>query len=126
MFHVPSYTPDSLMIWRTPLNMSRLALCMLALGSLLQATWAIPPVRGKPPTDSNINCGNTVTKTLDITWKVGNPNGHARPMTFVNGQFPGPDLVFDENDWVEVSHSCFLSFFYFSVREWLHSDIDER
>ncbi|KAI9744721.1 MAG: hypothetical protein M1818_001646 [Claussenomyces sp. TS43310] len=43
-----------------------------------------------------------VKQTLDITWAVGNPNGNAREMIFVNGQFPSPNLFFDEDDDVEV------------------------
>jgi ABC-type glycerol-3-phosphate transport system substrate-binding protein len=42
-------------------------------------------------------------QTLTVTWEKYNPNGHARDMILVNGQFPAPPLVFDEGDQVEVS-----------------------
>lgn len=47
-----------------------------------------------------------VQKTLELTWEKGSPNGgQERDMVFTNGDFPGPDLVFDEDDDVEVAHS---------------------
>lgn len=47
-----------------------------------------------------------VQKTLELTWGKGSPNGgQERDMVFTNGDFPGPDLVFDEGDDVEVAHS---------------------
>lgn len=49
-----------------------------------------------------------VKKTLTLTWERGAPNGQPRDMIFTNGQFPGPDLIFDEDDDAEV---CNLSAF---------------
>ncbi len=43
-----------------------------------------------------------VRKTLTLTWEPGAPNGQHRHMIFTNGQFPGPDLIFDEGDDAEV------------------------
>jgi hypothetical protein len=45
-----------------------------------------------------------VTKRMTVTWEVGAPNGAARPMIKVNGGFPAPPLVFDEDDDVKVSY----------------------
>jgi hypothetical protein len=39
---------------------------------------------------------------LDLTWEKGAPDGNARDMIFMNGQFPGPHLVVDQGDDVEV------------------------
>ena len=41
-------------------------------------------------------------ETLRLSWRKGAPNGQTREMIFVNGQFPGPSLIFDEDDDVEV------------------------
>lgn len=38
----------------------------------------------------------------DITWENGAPNGQERQMIKVNGQFPGPALICDEGDDVEI------------------------
>ena len=43
-----------------------------------------------------------VKHNLTLTWEVGSPNGQPREMIRVNGQFPGPELVWDEGDDVEV------------------------
>lgn len=43
-----------------------------------------------------------VKEDLTVTWEVGSPDGNAREMIFVNGQMPGPPLVFDEDDDVEI------------------------
>ncbi|KAL6854709.1 hypothetical protein ACO1O0_005834 [Amphichorda felina] len=40
----------------------------------------------------------------------GSPNGHARLMTKVNGQFPGPDLIFDEGDDVQITVNNHMPF----------------
>lgn len=49
-------------------------------------------------------CGNAVQqRTLTITNELGAPDGQERYMNYVNGQFPGPALYFDEGDDVEVS-----------------------
>lgn len=45
----------------------------------------------------------TVKKTLRVTYGQGAPDGITRDMIFINDQFPGPDLVFDEGDDVVVS-----------------------
>jgi hypothetical protein len=42
--------------------------------------------------------------SLDLTWQRGAPNGVERDMIFINDQFPGPALIFDEGDEVTV---CF-------------------
>ena len=44
-----------------------------------------------------------VKHDLVLTWEVGSPNGQPREMIRMNGQFPGPELVWDEEDDVEVS-----------------------
>ena len=44
-----------------------------------------------------------VQETLRFTWDEGAPNGQARNMIFTNGQFPGPSLIWNEDDDVEVS-----------------------
>ncbi|KAL4776035.1 laccase-1 [Aspergillus nidulans var. acristatus] len=44
-----------------------------------------------------------VRETLELTWEYGSPNGGTpREMVFTNGEYPGPDLIFDEDDDVEV------------------------
>lgn len=73
------------------------------VGQLIPAILAHPSDITKRDSDKKGKCGKTIRKTLDITWEVGSPNGNARPMTFVNGQFPAPNLVFDEDDDVYVS-----------------------
>ncbi|RFU32243.1 hypothetical protein B7463_g4119, partial [Scytalidium lignicola] len=40
---------------------------------------------------------------LAITWEEGNPNGNPRKVIKINGQMPGPTLIFDENDEVEIT-----------------------
>ena len=45
----------------------------------------------------------TVKETLRITWKEGAPNGQSRELIHTNGQFPGPALVWDEDDDIEAS-----------------------
>ena len=44
----------------------------------------------------------TVKQDLTITWEKGSPNGQSRNMIFTNGQFPAPELWFNEGDDVEV------------------------
>ncbi|KAE8353510.1 Cupredoxin [Aspergillus coremiiformis] len=46
-----------------------------------------------------------VRETLEFTWGVSAPNGVPRQMILTNGQYPGPDLVFDEDDHVEVAQN---------------------
>ncbi|KAE8385117.1 multicopper oxidase-domain-containing protein [Aspergillus alliaceus] len=43
-----------------------------------------------------------VRETLEFTWGEGAPNGVPRQMVLTNGGYPGPDLVFDEDDDVEI------------------------
>jgi FtsP/CotA-like multicopper oxidase with cupredoxin domain len=38
-----------------------------------------------------------------ISWETGAPNGQAREMIKINGQFPGPAVICDEDDDVEVT-----------------------
>ncbi|GAB1315221.1 Multicopper oxidase [Madurella fahalii] len=42
------------------------------------------------------------TFELTLTWEVYAPDGRAREMILVNGQFPGPTLEIDQGDEVEV------------------------
>ncbi|EFY96254.1 multicopper oxidase [Metarhizium robertsii ARSEF 23] len=65
--------------------MSSLARCML-LCCLWCLSWAAK-----------------VEKTLRFTWDKGAPNGQSREMIYTNGQFPGPSLLLDEDDDVEIT-----------------------
>ncbi|ORY10495.1 conidial pigment biosynthesis oxidase Arb2/brown2 [Clohesyomyces aquaticus] len=49
-----------------------------------------------------ITLGKLVKHDLTLSWEVGAPNGQPRELIKVNGQFPGPSLVWDEDDDVEV------------------------
>jgi hypothetical protein len=40
---------------------------------------------------------------LSLTWEEGAPDGVKREMVFVNGEYPGPPLVVEQGDDVEVS-----------------------
>ncbi|CAI7661432.1 unnamed protein product [Penicillium viridicatum] len=42
-----------------------------------------------------------VKEELTLTWETGAPNGQPREMIRMNGQFPGPTFVWDEDDDVE-------------------------
>lgn len=44
-----------------------------------------------------------VSQTLRLTWDAGAPNGQPRDLIYTNGQFPGPPLIFDEDDEVEIT-----------------------
>lgn len=59
---------------------------------------------------ANLVQGARVHFDLDLTWKVGAPNGQERQMIFVNGQFPGPPMVLDQGDDVTVSVTNHLPF----------------
>lgn len=85
--------------------MSRFTAWLLALSSFvfIQAAYASSPALIAKRTGNHDGHGRVVKKTFDITWKTGNPNGNPRKLTHVNGQFPGPDLILDEDDWVEVT-----------------------
>lgn len=39
---------------------------------------------------------------LDLTWETASPDGFARKMILVNGQFPGPRIELTEGDDVTV------------------------
>jgi len=44
-----------------------------------------------------------VHQKLEFTWELGAPNGgEPREMVLTNGQYPGPDLVWDEDDDIQV------------------------
>lgn len=47
---------------------------------------------------------------LNLTWKSGAPDGFERMQVFVNGQYPGPPLIMDEGDNVEVTVNNYLPF----------------
>jgi hypothetical protein len=50
-----------------------------------------------------ISSAKFVRETLEYTWETGAPNGgEPRELVFTNGQFPGPDLVWDEDDDIQV------------------------
>ncbi|AEO61185.1 multicopper oxidase [Thermothelomyces thermophilus ATCC 42464] len=66
--------------------MARTSLWLLLCACLSQVSWAA-----------------TVRKSLRLTWGEGAPNGRSREMIFINGQFPGPNLIFDEDDDVEIT-----------------------
>ncbi|KAJ0328816.1 hypothetical protein COL5a_004601 [Colletotrichum fioriniae] len=38
-----------------------------------------------------------------VTWEVGAPNGQERQMIKINGQFPGPPIICDEDDDIEIT-----------------------
>ncbi|ORY08454.1 Cupredoxin [Clohesyomyces aquaticus] len=40
--------------------------------------------------------------TLELTWGNGSPDGFEREMIFINGQFPGPTIELEQDDWVEI------------------------
>lgn len=43
-----------------------------------------------------------VREVLTLTWEEGAPNGQVREMVKMNGQFPGPNFIWDEDDDIEV------------------------
>lgn len=47
--------------------------------------------------------GNTVTYNLEVTQKTLSPDGVARPMIVFNGQYPGPAIVANWGDTVQVT-----------------------
>jgi hypothetical protein len=63
---------------------------------------AIDPVDSHGESNTRSLHRRSVKKTLRVTWEEGNPNGMKRDVIKVNGQFPSPNLVFDEGDDVEV------------------------
>lgn len=48
-------------------------------------------------------CAHTSKFTLELTWKVGSPDGFPREVIFINGQFPGPLLEIQQDNWVEIT-----------------------
>lgn len=46
--------------------------------------------------------GRLIKQTMKFTWEVGAPNGNARKMIKINGKFPGPSIIADEGDIIEV------------------------
>lgn len=44
-----------------------------------------------------------VKKDWTITWEPGAPNGQERDMIKINNQFPGPTILCDEDDDIEVT-----------------------
>lgn len=55
---------------------------------------------------------NSPTKRfeLNLTWGTRAPDGVERQQVLINGQFPGPPLIIDEGDNVEVTVNNFLPF----------------
>jgi FtsP/CotA-like multicopper oxidase with cupredoxin domain len=47
---------------------------------------------------------------LNLTWETRAPDGVERQQVLINGQFPGPPLIIDEGDNVEVTVNNFLPF----------------
>ena len=47
---------------------------------------------------------------LNLTWESWAPDGVARKQFLVNGQFPGPPLIMDEGDNIEVTVNNFSPF----------------
>lgn len=39
---------------------------------------------------------------LELTWELGSPDGFEREMIFINGQYPGPLLEIQQDEWVEI------------------------
>ncbi|KAI8932752.1 hypothetical protein NX059_010242 [Plenodomus lindquistii] len=57
-------------------------------------------------TDMDINwpnTGKTVKYHLEITNSTGSPDGFERPMMLINGQYPGPTIVADWGDDLEIT-----------------------
>jgi hypothetical protein len=47
--------------------------------------------------------GKQVKHEMTLTWESGAPNGQARELIKMNGQFPGPAFIWDEDDDIEVN-----------------------
>ncbi|KAJ5908082.1 hypothetical protein N7495_000764 [Penicillium taxi] len=47
---------------------------------------------------------------LNLTWEASAPDGFERMQVLINGQFPGPPLIVDEGDHVEVTVNNYLPF----------------
>ncbi|TAQ84042.1 hypothetical protein B7494_g7628 [Chlorociboria aeruginascens] len=76
-------------------------LAWLAIYTLiLSATALVTPERVEERWNKQ---DNVQRLTLTLTWGPGAPDGNNRDLIYTNGQFPGPSLVFDENDQVEIT-----------------------
>lgn len=49
-----------------------------------------------------LTAGKLIREEITLTWDLGAPNGHVREMIKMNGGFPGPSFVWDEDDDIEV------------------------
>jgi FtsP/CotA-like multicopper oxidase with cupredoxin domain len=47
---------------------------------------------------------------LNLTWDTRAPDGVERKQALINGQFPGPPLLMDEGDKVEVTVNNYLPY----------------
>lgn len=47
--------------------------------------------------------GALIRQDWALTWVAGAPNGQERDVIKINGQFPGPPLICDEDDDIEVT-----------------------
>jgi FtsP/CotA-like multicopper oxidase with cupredoxin domain len=47
---------------------------------------------------------------LNATWESWAADGVQRQQTLINGQFPGPALIMDEGDTIEVTVNNFMPF----------------
>lgn len=50
----------------------------------------------------HVSLGKVVREVLTLTWEEGAPNGQVREMVRMNGQFPGPNFIWEEDDDIEV------------------------
>jgi FtsP/CotA-like multicopper oxidase with cupredoxin domain len=83
------------------MRVSALSLLLLAVGACSGALSSVIS-RGSP---------SLKTFDLDFTWNYGQPDGVKREMIYVNKQFPGPPIIVNQGDDVEVSLSaCWLRF----------------
>jgi FtsP/CotA-like multicopper oxidase with cupredoxin domain len=44
-----------------------------------------------------------IKEELTLTWDIASPNGQYRELIKINGQFPGPTFVWDEDDNIEIT-----------------------
>ncbi|KAL4872119.1 laccase-1 [Aspergillus spectabilis] len=50
-----------------------------------------------------LSTAKLVQEVLELSWELGSPiGGEPRQMVLTNGEYPGPDLVWDEGDDIEV------------------------
>jgi hypothetical protein len=50
----------------------------------------------------HVSLCKVVREVLTLTWEEGAPNGQVREMVKMNGQFPGPNFIWEEDDDIEV------------------------